>query len=96
VFDERGSLELEVHLRTPWRFSAVTPAERGATAFRTYEWETIVRPMDDGSELEFRFSQQLHPRTFDFDERDEGVAAWKKDRTAVQRVRDNALALKLE
>ena len=96
VFDERGSLDLEVHLRAPWRLSAVTPVERGETAFRTYEWKTIVRPVDDGSELEFRFSQQLHPRTFDFDERDEGVAAWKRDRTAVQRVRDNALTLKAE
>lgn len=96
VFDEHGSLDLEVHLRAPWRFSAVTPAERGETAFRTYEWTTIVRPVDDGSELEFRLSQQLHPRTFDFDKLDEGVAAWKRDRTAVQRVRDNGLALKVE
>jgi len=35
-------------------------------------------------------------RAFDFDKRDEGVAAWKKDRTAVQRVRDNGLAVKVK
>ena len=96
VFDERGSLDLEVHLRAPWRLSAVTPADRGETAFRTYEWTMIVRQVDDGSELVFRFSQQLHPRAFDFDKRDEGVAAWKRDRTAVMRLRDNGLALKAD
>jgi transglutaminase-like putative cysteine protease len=96
VFDERGSLDLEVHLRAPWRLSAVTPAERGETAFRAYEWETIVSPVDEGSELLFRYRQQLRPRTFGFDERDEGVAAWKKDRTAVRRLRDAALALKVD
>jgi hypothetical protein len=94
--DDRGSLEFDMRVRTPWRFSAVTPAERGETAFRTYEWKTLTRPADGGTELEFHYSQQLHPRTFDFDHRDDGVAAWKKDRAAVQRLRDNALALKVE
>jgi hypothetical protein len=96
VFDERGTLELEVHLQAPWRFSAVTPEEHGETALRAYEWKTDVHPTEGGSDLEFHFSQRLLPRTFDFDRRDEGVAAWKKDRAAVQRLRDNALALKVQ
>lgn len=94
VFDARGSLEVEAHLHTPWRLSAVTPEEHGETAFRAFEWKTVVSPAENGSALEFRFSQRLHPRSFEFEQRAEGQAAWKKDRAAVQRVRDEALTLK--
>jgi len=96
AFDERGSLEIEAHIQAPWRFSAVTPEERGETAFRAYEWKTLVRPAEGGSHLDLSFSQRLRPRAFDFDRREEGLAAWKKDRAAVQRLRANALALKVE
>ncbi|HXK11076.1 MAG TPA: transglutaminase-like domain-containing protein [Vicinamibacteria bacterium] len=95
-FDERSSVEYEAHLQAPWRLSAVAPAERGETAFRTYEWTTSVRPAPGGSEIEFRLSHRLRPATFDFDRREEGVGAWKKDRAAVQRLLDNAVALKAE
>lgn len=94
--ERRGALEYELRVRTPWHFSAVAPAEQGETAFRTYAWKTLVRPGADGADLEFHYSQQLRPRTFDFGQRDEGVAAWKKDRAAVQRLSDNGLALKVD
>jgi hypothetical protein len=96
AFENRGALELDAHLRAPWLFAPVAPGERGDTPFRTYEWKTLVRPTDEGSEIEFRLLQQLRPGSFDFDRREEGVAAWRKDRAAVQRLLDTALALKVE
>jgi hypothetical protein len=95
-FEDRSSLELEVHLEAPWHVSAVAPEERGETSFRSYEWRMAVRPAAAGSALDFRLSLGLRPSAFDFERREAGVSAWKKDRAAVRRLHDVALALKME
>ncbi len=90
----RSSFDYEIHVKVPWSLAPVVPNEHGETAFRTYAWTALVRNASPGSELDFQYSQQRLPRSFDFDHREEGVAAWKKDRSVVRRLREEALAFK--
>jgi len=94
VVEARSSLEYEMRLRLPWSVVPVGPGERGETPFRTYSWTSQVRPEPRGAEREFRFSEERLARSFDYDRREEGVAAWKKDRSLVRRVHEEGLVFR--
>jgi hypothetical protein len=92
IVETRSSLEYDLRLRLPWGLTPVAPREEGETAFRKYAWTTHVRDSPPGWELAFHFSEERKPRSFGFDQREEGVAAWKEDRNALRRVHEEALA----
>ena len=92
-FDRQDALEYELVLQLPRALVPLLPEEKGETPLRSYDWKAEVAP-SPGPELHARLVEQRRPVRFGFDQRDEGLSAWRKDRTIVKRLREDGLCLK--
>jgi hypothetical protein len=92
-FDRRDGLEYELALRLPRPMAPVLGSEKGETALRSYAWTSEVS-LSPSPELKARLVEERRPARFGFDQREEGLAAWRKDRATVRRLREDGLAFK--
>jgi hypothetical protein len=91
--DRRDALEYEIALVLPRPLTPLLKEEKGETPLRSYAWTAEVTATP-APELRARLVEHRRPAHFGFEQREEGLAAWKKDRTAVRRLREDGLALK--
>jgi hypothetical protein len=91
--DRRDALEYELALQLPRSLSPVLAEEKGDTPLRSYSWtaEVAATPVP---ELRAHLVEQRRPARFGFEQRDEGLSAWRKDRTIVRRVHEDGLAFR--
>jgi hypothetical protein len=92
-FDRRDALEYELAIELPRSLVPLLKEEKGETPLRSYAWTAEVTP-GPRPELRARLAEQRRPASFGFDHKEEGLAAWKKDRTLVKRLREDGLCLK--
>lgn len=91
--DRRDALEYVLAVQLPRNLTPLLKEEKGETPLRSYVWTAEVATAA-GPELRAHLAEQRRPARFGFDQREEGLAAWKKDRTIVKRLREDGLCLK--
>jgi len=85
--------EIDLHFARPCQ--PLLPAQDGSTPFRTYSWRAIAEPEAAGSRLKIQFRHRSQSAFYGFDQRNEGVAAAKKDRTQIRKLMADGLTWKL-
>jgi len=88
-------LDFEVDLHFARACRPLLPAQDGSTPFRTYSWLASAEPEAAGSRLKIQFRHRPQPVFYGFDQRNEGVAAAKKDRAQVRKLVADGLTWKL-
>jgi hypothetical protein len=75
--------------------SPILGAKTEETPFRTFIWNARADVDGEGSKLTLHLQHRLKDAFFDFDHREEGVAAAKKDRSMVRNLVADGLAFKV-
>lgn len=83
--------EFTATLKLPYRVEPVLGSLTGATAFRRFQWQATVR---EGT-LRVAFSQDRPEASFPFERRDQGVAEWNRDRSAMKTLLEDGLAFSI-
>ncbi|HEY3399964.1 MAG TPA: hypothetical protein VGK03_04975 [Geothrix sp.] len=68
----------------------------GESPFRSFSWTSQAMPAGEGTLLKLSLDHRFVPVRFGFDTREEGLKAWKQDRSLMKTFRDDALALRLD
>ncbi|WP_306591851.1 hypothetical protein [Geothrix sp. 21YS21S-4] len=90
-----GEQVLRVRLRVPGAVQPVLPARSGETPFRAFTWEATSEREGAESVVSLRFDIRWKPATYGFEAREEGLGAWKKDRSSYKAFREEALGFKV-
>jgi len=88
-------LEYFAEITTPTRCAPVLPAKEGDTPFRSFSWTAQAADSGAGTRLSLHLQHHMKHVGFDFEHREEGVAASKKDRSQALNLLADALAFKV-
>lgn len=94
-FQGWGNLTFHAVIHLPVRVAPILPAKAAKNAFRDLQWSAKATPEEKGTLLALDLDQSLHPATFGFDRAEEGLKAWKQDRSLVLNLREDGLAVKM-
>lgn len=85
--DLSSTLRYLAAVKVPHPLEPVLPEKSLKSPFREATWKAHVRKEGAGSVLELELSHRHTPARFPYEAREEGVRAWKKDRTAIRNLR---------
>jgi hypothetical protein len=88
-------LDYSAVIQVPFKSVPVMPSLTGTSPFRAYAWSAAAEPEGIGTRLTLHLRHDSKQAFFDFDRREEGVAAAKKDRAHVKNLLADALAFKV-
>jgi hypothetical protein len=88
-------LDYSAVIEVPFRCVPVLQSSTSSSPFRAYEWTAAAEPKGTGTRLKLQLRHEPKQVFFDFDYREEGVAAAKKDRAQVKNLLAEALAFKV-
>lgn len=80
-------LHYEARITAPYPLEAILPEKSFKTPFREATWKARVQKERAGSLIELCLEHCHTPAAFPHEAREEGVQAWKKDRTAIRNLR---------
>jgi hypothetical protein len=89
---QQGHLEFRATYHMPFPVTPLLPALDVENPFRSLHWTAQAGKAGDPRVVTLAFSQERRPAFFGFSMRDQGLLAWKKDRNAVLRLRNDGLA----
>lgn len=87
------SYRAELKFQTPVKPAAFNYS--GEDSFRKFTWAALASPEAGGTLLKVTFDHQFTPATFGFSDREQGIKAWKSDRSLMKTFRDEVLALRV-
>ncbi len=90
----RGEWCYEADLKVPVPLQPLAPKLEGQSAFRAFHWSAQAAPEEGGTRLTLRLDHARKPVSFPLEQREEGVAAAKKDRALMRKLREDALMFK--
>jgi hypothetical protein len=82
-------------VKVPYGCVPILAAKEGDTPFRVFAWTAKATPEGAGTLLALHLQHRQKDAFFDFDRREEGVAAAKKDRSQVRNLIVDGLAFKV-
>lgn len=85
----------EAEVEVPWALTPILPNAQVQSPWRQGIWKAEVKPEGGAHLLRLEYEEQQKGAFFDFDKREEGVEAWKKDRNAVRRIRQDGLVFRV-
>jgi hypothetical protein len=88
-------LDYTAEIQVPYRCAPVLPSMTSSSPFRAYSWEAVAGPEGAGTRLTLKLRHESKQVFFDFDRREEGVSAAKKDRSQAKNLLADALAFKV-
>jgi len=91
--DRRGGLHLHVEVEFPYAAEPVLPEASLASPWRKGTWKASAGP---GNRVVLDYVQEGRLGDFPYASRNEGMAAWKKDRTEVRRLHLDGLSFKVK
>jgi len=80
----------------PYSVSPLLPEKKAASPFRRFSWKAEARPEGAGSLLTLSLDHQSLPAFFGYEQREQGVQEWKKDRSLVKNLVNDGLAFKIQ
>ncbi|HEY3271353.1 MAG TPA: hypothetical protein VGJ89_09095 [Geothrix sp.] len=90
----------ELAYRAEVKFAnAVKPflsSRTGESPFRSFSWTSQALPVGGGTLLKLSLDHRFVPVRYSFETREEGLKAWKQDRSLMKMFRDDALALRMD
>lgn len=89
-----GILRYEATVKVPYALEALLPEKSIKTPFREATWQAQVQKEGPGSLLQLRLEHRQLPARFPYEAREEGVQAWKKDRTAIRNLRIDGMSFR--
>ena len=95
VSQRRGpGLEYLGEVKVPYHCTPILASKEGDTPFRSFSWTAKAEEHGAGTILTLHLQHQPRQATYDFDHREEGVTASKKDRSLVKNLVADGLAFK--
>ncbi len=89
-----GHLVLWGSIELPRVVQPVLAEHSETTSFRSLSWKLKTEPGPSGCTLAFQVEQRRMDASFPFEQLEQGLAAWKKDRALVRALREDGMALK--
>jgi hypothetical protein len=93
--EARGELTYRAEVKFPFAVAPVSKGREGASPFRSFQWTSQAIPDGAGTLLKLTLDHRSLPVRYGFDALDQGLKAWRQDRTLVKDFRDEALTLRL-
>lgn len=86
----------QAKLRLPYNLAAIVPEKRAETPFRHFQWKAEVTHEGLESLVTLNLSHQHVPIYFGWEQREQGVQEWKKDRNLIKNLIVDGLAFRVD
>lgn len=90
-----ADLTYDLSVFLPGKALPVLPERSFKGEFRSFTWKAACRPEGEGTRVEAHLEHHLRPARFSHADREQGVAAAKKDRTAARNLLSDGFAFKV-
>lgn len=87
-------LHYRAKVKLPFRVDPILRGKSIASPFREAAWRASAQPDGAGSLLDLELDHRHLPVKFPYETREEGVQAWKKDRTAIRNLRMDGMTFR--
>jgi hypothetical protein len=94
LVEGRSGREYDLDLRLARKLVPLLAKDRGDTPFRAYEFAAEATGTPEAPGVRVRFAESRRAAYFDFARREEGTAAWRKDRAQMRRLLEDGLTLR--
>jgi len=91
----RGELSYRAELKFAVRVKPILPARSGESPFRSFTWTSQAVPDGGGTMLKMNLEHRYIPAQFSYEVMEQGLKAWKQDRSLMKSLRDDALAVRI-
>lgn len=91
---KEAEFEFSGVIKVPGRYAPILPSKEGDTPFRAFSWSAKADEDGAGTLLTLHLQHQAKEVFFDYDHRDDGIAAAKKDRSLVKNLVADGLSFK--
>lgn len=89
-----GERTYQAHLTLPGALTPVLADRRGETVFCAFNWNATAKSGAGATQVDLRFDHRWKDADFGYEQKEEGLLAWKRDRNAFKSFREEALAFK--
>lgn len=88
-----GDLSYRAELKFTVPVKPFLPVRSGESPFRSFTWTSLAVPDGQGTMLKLSLEHRYTPARFGLEALDQGLKAWKQDRSLIKNLRDDALGV---